>query len=227
MKNNRKASIIWKLILLAACTWGLLDGAGITKGAYTPNFPHMYTNVSNLFAWLYFACAVVRLLWGSRREGKTQPGRPFAPVFKYTATVSLLATMLIGHFMVFNAMVQDGHIVWHLVVLHYVVPMMTLLDWILFDEKGKMPLWGPFAWISLGAGSLLFTLIAVGAFGVYMGGGTTADITPYPYTFLDPSIVGVKGVAIFSSAMVAGFIVLGYVMLAVDRLLARFASGRA
>lgn len=135
-----------------------------------------------------------------------------------------MVTMLIGHFMVFDAMVQNGHIVWHLVVMHYIVPVMSLLDWLLFDEKGKMPLWGPFAWISLGVGYLGFTMIAVGIFGVFMGGGTTAEITPYPYTFLDPSIAGAGGVALFSAAMVAGFIVLGYIILIADRVLARFSS---
>ena len=221
MKHSCKSSLLWKLILIAACTWGLLDGAGITKGKYDPNFPHMFTNISNMFALAYFVCAAVRLIALCRKHGEqgVDTGRPFAPVFKYTATVSLLVTMLIGHFMVFDAMMQDGHIVWHLVVMHYIVPIMALLDWLLFDEKGRMPLWGPFAWISLGVGYLVFTMIAVGVFGLFMGGGTTADITPYPYTFLDPAIAGAGGVALFSAAMVAGFIVLGYVMVLADRLL--------
>jgi hypothetical protein len=128
--------------------------------------------------------------------------------------------MLIGHFMVFDAMTQNGHIVWHLVVLHYIVPVMALLDWLLFDEKGRMPVWGPLAWISLAVGYLAFTMIAVGVFGIYMGGGTTADLTPYPYVFLDPAIVGAGAVIGFCAAMLAGFIALGYIMYGIDRLMA-------
>ena len=151
---------------------------------------------------------------------KSEGGDIFAPTFKYTATVSLLVTMLIGHFMVFDAMIQNGHIVWHMVVLHYIVPVMALLDWLLFDEKGRMPVWGPLAWISLAVGYLAFTMIAVGVFGIYMGGGTTADLTPYPYVFLDPAIVGAGAVIGFCAAMLAGFIALGYIMYGIDRLMA-------
>ena len=123
--------------------------------------------------------------------------------------------------MLSGALVQDGHIVWHLIVLHYVVPVMSLLDWLFFDKKGLMPAWGPFAWLSLVLGYLAFTMIAVSIFGVYMGGGTTADLTDYPYTFLDPAIVGVSGVASFCGAMVVLFVILGYVLYGIDHWLGR------
>ena len=272
--SDRKISVIrrsmaWKGALLFFGAWGLLDGSGILKGKYTPNFPHMFTNVSNLFAWGYFALALLKLARQEQAQTRAQAqtrvqaqtqmrrmkaglkdtagaglkaGVPaeagaagngmsaagagegtgvFAPTAKYTATISLLVTMLIAHFMLFDAMFKDGHIVLHLVWMHYVVPCMALLDWLFFDEKGKMPLWGPFAWMSLVVGYLVFTFIAVGVFDVYMGGGTTEEVTKYPYTFLDPAIAGPGGVASFCGAMLAAFLLLGYLLFAVDRLLAR------
>ena len=216
--KNRKLSLLWKAMILAFGLWGLLDGAGILAGHYTQNFPHMFTNISNLAAWLYFACALLRKI-GKRGHGDSGSGEIFAPTFKYTVTVSLLVTMLIGHFMVFDAMFQGGHIVWHLVVLHYIIPVMVLLDWLLFDEKGRMPVWGPLSWVSLALGYLVFTMIGVGVFGLYMGGGTTAELTPYPYVFLDPAIAGPGAVAGFCSAMLAGFGVLGYIMYGADKLM--------
>lgn len=258
--SDRKISVIrrsmaWKGALLFFGAWGLLDGSGILRGKYTPNFPHMFTNVSNLFAWGYFALALLKLarqgqeMVQARAEGQERAQKMkaglrdaaeagmnagvsapagagkrigvFAPTAKYTATISLLVTMLIAHFMLFDAMFKDGHIVLHLVWMHYVVPCMALLDWLFFDEKGKMPLWGPFAWMSLVVGYLVFTFIAVGVFGVYMGGGTTEEVTKYPYTFLDPAIAGPGGVASFCGAMLAAFLLLGYVLYGADRLLAR------
>ncbi len=123
--------------------------------------------------------------------------------------------------MLFGDMFKGGHIVRHLVLLHYLVPIMTLLDWLLFDPKGRMPAWGPFTWISLAVGYLAFVQVGVGVFGLYMGGGNTADISRYPYTFLDPTIAGAGGVAGFSAAMVAAFIVLGFILYAIDRALGR------
>lgn len=217
--NSKTLSIAWKTILIVCGAWGLLDGAGILAGAYDTNFPHMFTNVSNLFAWVYFLCALIWLCM--HRNDKS--AATFAPLAKYTATISLLVTMLIAHFMLFDAMFQDGKLVLHLVILHYVVPIMTLLDWLLFDEKGKMPAWGPVAWMSLVVAYLAFVMLGVGVFGLYLGGGTTADETSYPYTFLDPSLASVGGVATFCGAMFVVFIVLGYVLFGVDRILARFA----
>ena len=220
--RNTRASIVWKVVLIAFGCYGLLDGAGILAGGYDANFPHMFTNISNLFALLYFLCAVIWLA-GHRDD---QQVATFAPQAKYTATISLLVTMLIAHFMLFDAMFRDGKLVMHLVALHYVVPLMTLFDWALFDEKGKMPVWGPFAWLSLVAAYLVFVMVGVGVFGLYLGGGTTADISSYPYTFLDPAISGVGGVALFCGAMLVAFIVLGYLLWGIDHLLGRIAARR-
>ena len=216
--RSRSLSLLWKLAILVFGLYGLLDGAGILAGAYTKNFPHMFTNVSNLFAWAYFALALVWMLADRRREEASG----FAPFLKYTAMVSLLVTMLIAHFMLFDAMFRDGRLVLHLVVLHYIVPILSLLDWLLFDEKGRMPLWGPLSWISLAVCYLAFSMIGAGLLGLDLGGGTTADITRYPYDFLDPGLVGPGAVAAFCGAMVAAFILLGYVIWGIDRLL----SGR-
>jgi hypothetical protein len=215
--RSKTASIVWKVLLMAAGAYGLLDGSGLLAGAYLEAFPRMFTNVSNLFAWAYFLAAVVWLA----RNRSDEDAVTFAPQVKYTATISLLVTMLIAHFLLFDAMFQDGHIVMHLVVLHYVVPIMTLLDWLLFDEKGRMPAWGPISWMSLVLVYLVVIMVCAGALGMNMGGGTTADISTYPYTFLDPSISGAGQVAAFCGAMLVAFVALGYILFGLDRLLAK------
>ena len=215
--QSKSASITWKLVLVAFATYGLLDGAGILAGSYDANFPHMFTNISNLFAWAYFLCAALWLIAHRNEEDAVAP----APGFKYTATISLLVTMLIAHFTLFDAMFRDGQVVYHLVVLHYIVPLMALFDWVLFDKKGTMPAWGPFAWMSLVLAYLVVTMVVVGVFGIFWGGGTTAAITSYPYTFLDPAISGVGGVVGFCVAMLVAFVALGYLLFGIDRLLAK------
>lgn len=78
---------------MAIATYGLLDGAGILAGTYHTGFPHMFTNVSNIFAWGYFLIAAIRLAASEDDETKV-----FAPQAKYTAMISLLITALIAHF---------------------------------------------------------------------------------------------------------------------------------
>ena len=216
--RNKIASAIWKFVLVAVATYGLLDGSGILAGTYHTGFPHMFTNVSNIFAWGYFLVAAIRLV----ASGGGKAG-VFAPQVKYTAMISLLVTALIAHFMLFDAMFQGGQLVWHLVAMHYVVPAMAVLDWLLFDEKGEMAAWGPFAWLSLAAIYLVVVMVGAGPLGLDLGGGTTAGMTRYPYTFLDPAISGVEGVAFFIAAMLVAFVALGYLIFAVDRILGRIA----
>ena len=215
--KNVSASIVWKLILVCVASYGLLDGSGILHGAYDANFPHMFTNVSNLFACGYFLIAAIWII----KYRNDDNVRALAPQIKYTATVSLLVTMIIAHFLLFDAMFQDGQLVWHLVAMHYAVPVMALLDWLLFDEKGRMPAWGPLAWMSLVAVYLAVVMIGVGVFGLNMGGGTTADISSYPYTFLDPGISGAGGVCAFCAVTLAAFVVLGYALFGIDKLLGK------
>ena len=74
------------------------------------------------------------------------------------------------------------------------------------------------------AAYLIVVMIGVGPLDLDLGGGTTAGVTKYPYTFLDPAISGVDGVAIFIGAMVVTFVVLGYLIFAVDRALGRVAK---
>ncbi len=76
--KNKAAAMIWRIALLALSLFGLLDGAGIVKGHYSSNFPHMFTNVSNMFNWLYCACALIYMI---KRSGD-QEDRVFAPLFK-------------------------------------------------------------------------------------------------------------------------------------------------
>jgi len=217
--RNKTASALWKFVLVAFATYGLLDGAGILAGTYHTGFPHMFTNVSNIFAWGYFLVAAIRLVASKDDEAKV-----FAPQAKYTAMISLLITALIAHFMLFDAMFQNGQLVFHLLVLHYIVPAMAILDWLLFDEKGKMVAWGPFAWLSLAAVYLVVVMVGAGPLGLDLGGGTTAGQTRYPYTFLDPAISGVDGVALFIGVMVVAFVVIGYLIFGIDKALGRIAN---
>ena len=71
---------------------------------------------------------------------------------------------------------------------------------------------------------LVVVMIGAGPLGLDLGGGTTTGISRYPYTFLDPGISGVGGVAIFIGAMIVAFVALGYLIFAIDRVLGRIAN---
>ena len=75
--------------------------------------------------------------------------------------------------------------------------------------------------MSLVVAYLAIVMIGAGPLGMDLGGGTTANVSRYPYTFLDPGISGVGGVVAFCGVMLVAFVALGYVLFGIDRLLGR------
>jgi hypothetical protein len=93
---------------------------------------------------------------------------------------------------------------------------MSILDWLLFDRKGQIGPAAPLAWM---AAPTLYFLYAMAA--ARLGGGIGYD-SRYPYHFIDVDVLGWWRVATTGLRLLAGFILLGYVYYAVDRLMARF-----
>ncbi|OLM01436.1 Integral membrane protein [Pseudonocardia sp. Ae406_Ps2] len=93
------------------------------------------------------------------------------------------------------------------VLLHIVVPVLALADWVLVrPARGGLRWWHPPVW-------LLFPAAYLGlALAVLNGAGRRA-----PYYFLDPDAVGAGGLAWNVLRLAAGFLVLGYLVLLAGR----------
>lgn len=132
----------------------------------------------------------------------------------------------VGAFLVANFMLGGGlgDIGWETICLHYVVPIMTLLDWLLFDPKGSMKKTDPLIWPLSMIVYFIFVMVMVYVFGVSMG--STLNIgSRFPYPFIDVDVLGVPQVALTAVIMIVAFVVLGYVLFALDRLLGK--TGKA
>ena len=97
-----------------------------------------------------------------------------------------------------------------------VMAMLTVLDWLLFDEKGHYRRFEPFLWGIFPAAYFVYTMIRarVSSFRFYNG-------SPYPYPFMDVDALGWGKVLLIFLAMAAAFLALGYVLVWIDHLLAR------
>ncbi|MBQ7677499.1 MAG: Pr6Pr family membrane protein [Lachnospiraceae bacterium] len=158
---------------------------------------------------------------GIGANGSNGAGAVFAPVAKHMVTMAVTVTFLISHFFLWDKMFEGGYLHVHLLFLHYITPIMTILDWLIFDAKGQMKIWEPLVWI-LGPLGYLFTAItAIEVFGSDFGADVAAGKSPYPYSFIDHSKIGWNGVATFVLAASAAFVVLGYLMYGIDHRLSR------
>ncbi|HYO01133.1 MAG TPA: Pr6Pr family membrane protein [Mycobacterium sp.] len=92
-------------------------------------------------------------------------------------------------------------------LLHVVVPILAMADWMLIGRgAGSAKWWQPFAWLAYPTAYLGLALVVLNRTG-----------RRAPYYFLDPGSVGLGAVAVNVTVLAAGFLGLGYLLLAVAR----------
>ena len=212
--KSKTASLIWKALIVVVGLVGLVIGTGVFKGAFNPLIFGMFTTISNAIVVVYFFVALVVL------GGRTSASPTFCPLFKQIVTMGITVTFLVAHFFLSNLLYTDDVLNVDMLILHYIVPIMTILDWLLFDEKGRMRAWAPFLWTILPLAYLAVVEVAINAWGFSFSGGVEGA-SDYPYPFLDAATLGWPRVIGLICALVAAFIVLGYVWRAIDGVLAR------
>lgn len=93
------------------------------------------------------------------------------------------------------------------VLLHEVTPSATALFWLAFAPKGRLGRTDPLRWMALPLAYLAYALVRGAVDGAY------------PYPFIDVGTIGWGRTMANSAAIAAGFVVAGYVLVGVDRVL--------
>lgn len=216
--KNKYASLSVKLIAACLCLFGQIAMYFISQrsmGIYL-----YYTNMSNILCFVYFVLAAVHCIRQFRLP--QQETTTFAPRLRGAAVMAITVTMLVYWFVLNSSgFVMDGTgsaapDVFFSVsnyVVHLIVPLLMIADWLIFDKKGLYKTYDPLLWLAIPL--VYYVLSIVIAQTSYRFHGDTR----YPYFFIDPDIIGYGGVAMFVAGMVAAFLLLGYLILGADRLL--------
>nr|BFE85917.1 hypothetical protein GCM10020093_085180 [Planobispora longispora] len=151
-------------------------------------------------------------------------GAPSA-LLKGAVTLFISITGLVYHFVLMHGanplgMLPDGRgddvLDLGNLLLHYVTPIMAIVDWLVFD-RALRPAWSvPLAWLAYPAFYLVFALTR----GALLDPGAERR---YPYPFLDVDKLGYDGVALQAVFLTAFFAALGYGLVALHRLVSRTA----
>lgn len=159
------------------------------------NFFSYFTNLSNLFA-------VVVLLLGAFRRPSQHSDRQ--DVARYVSAVNMAVVGIV--FVALLRNVDLGALLpWVNVVLHYVMPVAIVVDWVWLQAPASPPK----AW------HLALALVFPAVYLVYvlLRG---AAIGWYPYPFLDPANVdGYGEVALYAAGIFGAFLVVGWALLAI------------
>lgn len=216
--NKDKAKLVYRIIYVALALVGQILASGLTSGKLNTNMFLYFTNLSNLLCLVFFAVLVIRQLRGKSNEKLAS--------FKGMATMGILTTFLIYHFMLRPLVVAQGSLSSQLstvytfknLVVHYFVPILALLDWFMFDEKGRYTWIDPLRWPLLPAAYFAFALIRAPLFGPIPG---FISGSRYPYPFIDVDVLGWGGVAKNAAVILVVFVVAGYLYVMFDHALAK------
>lgn len=162
------------------------------------NFFGYFTNQSNIIAAIAFGASAI-FIFAGRAQAQ------WVIYLRALATVVMAIVGIVYNTLLANAGLDDSfNLQWSNDILHVVIPLYAVLDWVLFGDRPKLPfarLWVmliyPIIW-------LIVVLIR----------GATDGWVPYP--FLDPA-TGYASVAVYCLIIAAVTILFGYGAYAVTR----------
>lgn len=213
--HNGRFKQLYRLFFLFVCEAGIiLQYAGMAGKGDLRMLTAYYTILSNILCFIYFAVLVI-----AQRKNENA-------LIRGAVTMCITVTGLVYHFMLGGFMgtaAGAGVPVTALsvsnILVHYVVPILVILDYFLFVPKGQYKSLYPLAWLVLPYAYFAFSMVrAEVSTRTFTGFGATSR---YPYPFLDVDLYGWDKVLLIVLAVTVAFIALGYIVYVLDRLLGK------
>lgn len=208
LRKNYRVSALFKILIVIVSGYGLYLNSGLPEKFSKEMFLY-FTILSNLLCFLYFIYATFFTL--KYKESKT-----LKISIKGSVTMAITVTMLIY----WGVLVPAGFVMGDSkrladYTVHLIVPLLVILDYLLFDQKGLMTKKDPLYWLSIPLLYYVFTLIA------YIFDIRYFDNNRFPYFFIDHTIVGATNVVINVLVLLVFFSLLGYLIYFIDHKLAK------
>ena len=200
-------SAAFKLVLSALATFGVLVQCGVLTGKPDFSVINYYTLLTNVMCAVYFFFAGIHVIRG---------GDTLSPKLKGAVCMGITVTGLVYHFLLAGTFTMHGTLAVSNVILHYIVPAMSVLDWLLFDKKGNYTATSPLIWLFLP--DLYFVQVVVRVLLGFNAGGSGIR---YPYPFIDAGVLGWGQVMLNVVVLNLLFTALGYIYYFADRLMAK------
>lgn len=199
-KNN--FSIIYKIIIVVIGTFAVLHGFFYDNFKFDIETAYYFTYQSNILVIVYFILDIINLI--KKKE-------TFYPRFKGSVTTAITVTFLVYHFLLSpTADKYEGLAYLRNLIVHYILPIMTIFDYIIFDKKGIYKIIDPLLWLLLPIIYFAFAVIRARV------GSPFSDGSYYPYFFIDIDKYGLKTVLRNSFFIVLFFAFLGYIEYFID-----------
>jgi hypothetical protein len=222
---HRAIALAFRLILLAACGLGLSRILGLPGGGLRTTALVYFTAQANLAAWLLFLLLTLRTF----RDILTQGLKGYtsvSPRLKGMVTLGLTITMLVYHVLLLPRRASSASRLLPTdttdLLIHYVTPTLVLVDWLLFDPRGRVRWYDPLVWLAFPLAYYAFVLARARLNGPLADAGSR-----YVYFFLDAATYGWPAVRHNVLVLSAAITALGGGFWVLDGLLSRGGRRRA
>lgn len=211
MVKNRTAQLIFQTIYCAFGVLGSIACLGVFDDYKNINL-NFYVYFTNLSNFLCLGVMFAELVQTAKK--KENSFVTTLPALKFIAMLGILLT-----FFVFNILLAgDRDIQMNLqiksVLLHVVLPIMYVADWVMFYEHGKTKWFYPLLSTAFPIVYLVFIYARAAILNF-----DSKNYFLYPYFFLNLDKQGAGGVAMWFGILSAAFIVVGYILFGIDRLI--------
>lgn len=154
----------------------------IERGKFNPaNFFSFFTIEANIFA-------VIAFIFGALVAVSGKNSHTFA-LFRGAATLYMMITGIVFSILLAGLDVELTAVPWDNIVLHYIIPIVVILDWMIDPPKVRISFKQGLLWVVFPLAYLVYTLIRGGMVGWY------------PYPFLNPSTEGYANVILTAIAI--------------------------
>lgn len=212
------AYMISALVIALAGGVGLLLLSGVSKnGRIAPGTFCFYTAQSNLLVIIYELALFFALLFRSDALSRflASPGTALV------VTVCIWVTHLVFHFALVpyirrtdKSFAGSGETWLGNILVHYIAPLLTLLQWVLWADKTGLTVWNALIWLLIPLYYLIFVLLRART-GKPIG---DTDLM-YPYFFLDYPALGWKRFALTIAVLLVVFFSLALILVGLAPLL--------
>ncbi len=203
MCDKRKLALIYRIIIVIVSSIALF----VNFKLMTFRLGILYfTNLSNLLCLLYFLVLVIEMVLGKDKEDKLHY------IVKGMVTMCITLTMFVYNFILAG---DPGIFKNHMLecnLVHLVVPIMVILDYVMFGKKGNLKKEYVIYWCLGLFGYQVFVMI------YSLLGGTFADGARYPYFYMNTEKYGVFGVFINTLVILIIYVLYGLLIQKLDNL---------
>lgn len=177
--KKRKIALVYRIIIVAVTAIALF----LNFRLFTFRIGILYfTNISNLLCLIYFSILVILMFLQKERNDR------FHYIVKGMITMSITLTMFVYNFILIGEKgVFENHML-ECNLVHVVVPLLVIFDYIIFGEKGHLKKSYPFIWTGILFLYQIFIIIYTMLSGTFVNGAR------YPYFYMDVARFGIIGV---------------------------------